>query len=396
MKHYICLWITLCLGMAQAHANGDNVILSVGTPEKAPVRPRPHKPSDDGIRIKDIVSFEGVRDNQLVGYGLVVGLNKTGDSLSSNPYTRESLVSMLERLGVNVRGNSEPSGQNVAAVMVTADLPPFARHGSRLDVAVSSIGNAQDLRGGTLLVTPLMAADGEVYAVAQGSVATGGFSQTAQSGSSVTKGVPTSGRIANGAIIEREVGYELKGQRAMRIALKNPDFTTAKRIADAINAFTNDTVAVPLDPTTVNLTIPTRYHDSMLSFMADVEQLRVHPDQAARVIVDENNGVIVMGENVRISPVAVSHGNLTIKVKEAPQVSQPNPFSNTGSTVTVQRSDISVDQDQDKKMAVLTGTVSLQDLVNALNALGIGPRDMITILHAIKASGALQANIEVM
>lgn len=392
MKHYIRLFLMLFISVG-AFANGD-VTLRVKDKDE----PKPHhpKPVEHGIRIKDIVSFEGVRDNQLVGYGLVVGLNKTGDSLSSNPYTRESLVSMLERLGVNIRGNNEPSGQNVAAVMVTADLPPFARTGSRLDVAVSSIGNAQDLRGGTLLVTPLMAADGEVYAVAQGPVANGGFQQSGQSGSSVTKGVPTSGRIANGAIIEREVGYELKGQRSMRIALKNPDFTTAKRIADAINGFTRDTVAVPLDPTTVNLTIPGRYHESMLSFMADIEQLRVRPDQVARVVVDEQNGVIVMGENVRISPVAVSHGNLTIKVKEAPQVSQPNPFSTTGSTVVVERSDIGVDEESDKKMAVLTGTVNLQDLVNALNALGVGPRDMITILHAIKASGALQADIEVL
>jgi flagellar P-ring protein FlgI len=378
MKKYISLMIILVLSATQVCANGG------------------YQPSHHGIRIKDIVNFEGVRDNQLVGYGLVVGLNKTGDSLNSNPYTRESLVSMLERLGVNVRGQLGLSGQNVAAVMVTADLPPFSRQGSRLDVAVSSIGSAKDLRGGTLLVTPLMAADGEVYVVAQGPVATGGFAETGKSGTSVTKGVPTSGRIANGGIIEREIGYELKSQKGMRVALKNPDFTTAKRIADAINAFTKDRAAVPIDPSTVNLTIPARYHDSVMTYMSEIEQLRVSPDQTARVIIDEQNGVIVMGENVRISPVAVSHGNLTIKIKEAQQVSQPNPFSTTGNTQVVDRSDISVDDGEGRKMAVLTGTVSLQDLVNALNALGVSPMDMITIMHAIKAAGALQADIEVM
>lgn len=352
-------------------------------------------PQNNGIRIKDIVNFEGVRDNQLVGYGLVVGLNKTGDALTSNPYTQESLVSMLERLGVNVR-NKGLSGQNIAAVMVTADLPPFSRAGSRIDVAVSSIGSAKDLRGGTLLVTPLMAADGEVYAVAQGPVATGGFSAAGKTESAVTKGVPTSGRIANGGIIEREIGFELKGQKAMRIALKNPDFTTARRIADAVNAYTHEESAIPLDPNTVNLTIPSRYHESIMNFMADIEQIRVTPDQIAKVIIDEQNGVIVMGDNVRISPIAVSHGNLTVKIKEAPQVSQPNPFSNTGNTQVVDRSDISFDDGSDKKMVTLSSTVSLRELVSALNSLGISPMDMITILHAIKASGALQADIEVL
>lgn len=245
-------------------------------------------------------------------------------------------------------------------------------------------------------MTPLMAADGEVYAVAQGPVANGGFAQSSQSGSTVTKGVPTSGRIANGAIIEREVGYELKGQKAMRLTLKNPDFTTSKRIADVINSYTSEMSALPLDPSTINLTIPSRYHEVLMAFFADIEQLRVHPDQAAKVVIDEQNGVIVMGEHVRISPVAVAHGNLTIKVKEADQVSQPNAFSTTGETKVVARSDISVEDGPDRKIAVLSGTVSLQELVNAMNALGVGPRDMITILHAIKASGALQADIEVL
>jgi flagellar P-ring protein precursor FlgI len=396
MKHYITLLILLTFGATQVCANGDvQVKPTAKDAKKAPIPA--HHPVDQGIRIKDIVNFEGVRDNQLVGYGLVVGLNKTGDSLNSNPFTQESLVSMLERLGVNIRGKPGLSGQNVAAVMVTADLPPFSRTGSRLDVSVSSIGSAKDLRGGVLLVTPLLAADGEVYAVAQGPVANGGFAETGKSGTSVTKGVPTSGRIANGAIIEREIGFELKGQKALRLALKNPDFTTAKRIADVINTFTKGTAAIPLDPNTVNLTVPAHYHETVMTFMSEIEQLRVRPDQTARVIVDEQNGIIVMGENVRISPVAVSHGNLTIKIKEAKQVSQPNPFAERGQTRVVDRSDIEIDEGgADKKMTIISGTVSLQDLVNALNALGVSPMDMITIMHAIKAAGALQADIEVM
>ena len=348
-----------------------------------------------GVRLKDIVQFEGVRDNQLVGYGLVVGLNKTGDTLSTSPFTAESLTSMLERLGVNTRDKSINSN-NVAAVMVTADLHAFARHGSRIDVTVSSIGSAKDLRGGTLLVTPLMGADGEVYAVAQGAVANGGFNEGGKSGSSVVKGVPTSGRIANGAIIEKEIGYELQGQKSMRLALRNPDFTTAARIAEVINAYIGQAVAVPLDPSTVNLMIPARFHNKITGFLADIEQLRVQPDQVAKVIIDEQNGVIVMGDRVRISPVAISHGNLTIKITETPQVSQPSPFSTTGATTLVDRTGLTVENGEDKKMTVLSSAVSLQDLVKALNALGVSPSDMITILRAIKAAGALQAEIEVM
>lgn len=348
-----------------------------------------------GIRLKDIVDFEGVRENQLVGYGLVVGLNKTGDSIGGSPFTEESLKSMLERLGINVRDKTL-TGNNVAAVMVTANLPPFARKGTRIDVNISSIGSAKDLRGGTLLVTPLMGADGEVYAVSQGPVATGGFQASGQSNSSVTKGVPTSGKIANGAIIEREIAYQLAGTRNMQLSLRNPDSTTARRIADSINGFMHESVAMPIDPSTVSLNVPARYQDNILNFMADIEQLRVNPDQIAKVVIDESNGVIVMGENVKISPVAISHGNLTIRVTETPQVSQPNPFSTTGVTALVDRSDIEINSGSERKLTVLKSGVSLQDMVNALNALGVGPLDMITILRTIKAAGALQAEIEVM
>ena len=347
-------------------------------------------------RIKDIAEFEGVRDNMLVGYGIVVGLNGTGDTLSSEIYTRQSLIGMLERLGVNVRDSAASlSSQNIAAVMVTASLPAFSRQGSRMDVTVSALGTATSLRGGTLLVTPLIGADGEVYAVAQGQVATGGFT-AAGAAETVTKGVPTSARIANGAIIEREIGFELESLQSVRISLRNPDFTTARRMSDAVNAFLGTSASRPTDPGTVFLTIPQNYTNDVVGLLTDIEQLRVEPDQLARVIIDEQSGVIVMGENVRVSRVAIAQGNLTIRVTETQQVSQPEPFSTTGTTTTVDRTAVGVDEGADKKLTVVNPGVSLQDLVDGLNSLGIGPRDMITILQAIKAAGSLQAEIEVM
>jgi flagellar P-ring protein precursor FlgI len=345
-------------------------------------------------RIKDVADFEGVRDNMLVGYGLVVGLNGTGDDLDSAVFTRESLIGMLQRLGVNARSEDLDS-DNVAAVMVTADLPPFSRQGTRIDVQVSALGDAESLLGGTLLVTPLLGADGEVYAVSQGQVAVAGFS-AAGNAQTIVKGVPTSGRIANGAIIERELGFELEQLRSVKLALRNPDLTTARRIADAINAFTGEGSARSLDPTTVQIGLPSRYQGDVVALMTDIEQLRVHTDQPARVVIDEASGIIVMGENVRISTVAIAQGNLTIRITETPQVSQPNAFANTGDTVVVPRTDIEVDEDADERLAVVPSGVSLQELVNGLNALGIGPRDMISILQAIKAAGALQAEIQVL
>lgn len=347
------------------------------------------------VRLKDIASFEGVRDNQLIGYGLVVGLNGTGDSLQNTPYARETMVSMLERLGINVRDKMKDlNSKNVAAVMVTANLPPFSRHGTRIDVSVSAIGNAKSLQGGTLLVTPLIGADSDVYAVAQGAVAIGGFSAQGKSESSVTQGVPTVGRISNGGIIEKETGFELDSLHHLKLALRNPDFTTAKRTAEAVNAFAGGNVARAIDPTTIHINIPTTYHRRVSQFLTEIEQLKIEPDLTAKVVIDESNGVIVMGENVRISTVAVSHGNLTIRITETPQVSQPNPFSSTGTTQVVERSDINVEQG-DKKLTLLEAGVSLHDLVKALNSLGVTPRDMITILRTIKSAGALQADIEV-
>ena len=352
------------------------------------------KSLDAQTRIKDIVDFEGVRENMLIGYGLVVGLNGTGDTLSSSIFTRESLVGMLERLGVNARDDSLKT-DNVAAVMVTATLPPFAKQGTRIDLSLSAIGDADSLLGGTLLVTPLVGADGEVYAVAQGPVAVGGVS-AGGAGAEVSKGVPTNGRIASGAIIEREISFDLQGLDTLRISLRNPDFTTARRIAQAINSFVGGPIAQSRDSATVSLVVPDKYRGKMVALITDIEQLRVTPDISAKVVIDEQTGIIVMGENVRISTVAIAQGNLTIRITETPQVSQPLPFSEEGETVTVPRTQIEIDEDEDKRLSVLSNSVTLQELVDGLNALGIGPRDMISILQAIKAAGALQAEIELL
>ncbi len=344
-------------------------------------------------RIKDIVDVEGVRDNLLVGYGLVVGLDGTGDSLNSSPFTEQSLIGMLERLGVNVRDDGV-STDNVAAVMVTATLPPFARQGSRIDVTVSSLGDSESLLGGQLLVTPLLGADGEVYAVAQGALSVGGFSAGGVA-ETVTQGVPTAGRIAGGAIVEREVPFDLAGLTTIHLSLRNPDFTTARRVMDAINSALGASIATATDPATVRLRLPPTAGSNVVDLITRIEQLQVEPDQVARVVIDESTGIIVMGENVRISTVAIAQGNLTIRITETPVVSQPGPFSD-GETEVVPRTDIAVEDGSDTKLGVLSTGVTLQELVQSLNALGIGPRDMIAILQSIKAAGALQADIEVM
>ena len=351
-------------------------------------------PANASSRIKDLVDFEGIRENQLVGYGLVVGLNGTGDSLRNSPFTRQSLQAMLERLGINTR-DTDLRTANVAAVMVTANLPPFATQGTRIDISVSALGDSESLQGGTLLVTPLHGADGEVYAVGQGSVAVAGFSAEGEA-ASITRGVPTVGRISNGAIVEREILFSLTNLRTLRLALRNPDLTTARRIATAINKFTGLNVAYVRDPATVALKLPKQYKGTIIEMLTDVEQLRIEPDQTAKVVIDESTGIIVMGRDVRVSTVAIAQGNLTITVTEAPQVSQPNPLSETGTTVVVPRTRISADDEGDNKLAVISEGVTLRELVDGLNALGIGPRDMISILQAVKASGALQAEIEVM
>ncbi len=344
-------------------------------------------------RVKDLASIEGVRQNQLVGYGIVVGLNGTGDTLNNIPFTKQSLQAMLERLGVNTRGATMRT-QNLAAVMVTANLPPFAAQGTRIDVTVSSLGDAKSLQGGTLLVTPLLGADGEVYALAQGSIAIAGFSAEGDA-AKITRGVPTNGRISNGANIEREIAFKLSDARNLRLSLRNPDFTTSKRIASAINDFMGADTAEPTDPATVTIQIPGKYHGNMMRLITEVEQLKVEPDQAARVVVDERSGIIVMGRDVRVSTVAIAQGNLTVTITEQPQVSQPAPFSN-GQTAVVPRTGVKVDTGDGNKLALVKEGVSLRDLVDGLNALGVGPRDLISILQAIKSAGALQADIELM
>jgi flagellar P-ring protein precursor FlgI len=343
-------------------------------------------------RIKDLANIEGVRQNQLIGYGLVVGLNGTGDTLNNIPFTRQSLQAMLERLGVNIRGANLRTG-NVAAVMVTGNLPAFGTQGSRIDVTVSALGDAKSLQGGTLLVTPLLGADGNVYAVAQGSLAIGGF-QVEGDAAKITRGVPTVGRIANGAIIEREIDFALNRLGQVRLALRNSDFTTAKRIAGAVNDFIGAPTAEPLDSSTVQITVPPQFQGNVVALLTEIEQLQIEPDLAAKVVIDERSGIIVMGRDVRVSMIAVAQGNLTVSVSETPTVSQPAPFSQ-GQTVVTPRTQIGVQEDG-RKLAVVREGVSLQQLVDGLNALGIGPRDLIAILQAIKAAGAIQAELEVM
>ncbi|MCZ4272696.1 flagellar basal body P-ring protein FlgI [Maritalea porphyrae] len=346
----------------------------------------------NAARIKDIVDIEGVRENQLVGYGLVVGLNGTGDGLNNSPFTKQSLQAMLERMGVNTLGASMRTA-NVAAVMVTANLPAFASQGSRIDINVAALGDAKSLQGGTLLVTPLMGADGEVYAIGQGQVAINGFSAGGDS-ATVISGVPTTGRISSGAIIEREVNFSLGARRSVRLALRNPDFTTSRRIALAINNLIGMPTAVPIDNATVELTLPRGFNGNIVDLVTDIEQLVVTPDQTAKIVIDENSGIIVMGREVRVSTVAVAQSNLTVTITETPEASQPAPLS-LGETVVLPRTEVAVDQ-VDSKLALVEEGVTLQELVDGLNALGISPRDLISILQAIKSAGALQAEIEVM
>ncbi len=340
------------------------------------------------IRLKDLVEFDGVRSNDLVGYGLVVGLNGTGDGLRNSPFTEEIMTNILERLGVNVTGE-QFRPKNVAAVLVTASLPPFARAGSPIDVTVSAIGDANSLLGGTLIMTPLNAADAEIYAVAQGTIIAGGASATGN-GASVVRGVPTSGVIPSGATVEREVDFDFGSLTSLRLALRTPDFTTAGRIERAINQNFGRQVAVMLDSGTVELNITATKMPSPAHALGRIENILVEPERRARVVVDQASGTIVMGEDVRISRVAVSQGNLTLRIEEAPLVAQPNPFS-PGETVVVPRTTASITDEPGIGLADLREGTSLSEVIAGLNALGVAPRDMIDILKSIKASGALQA-----
>lgn len=344
------------------------------------------------VRIKDLVNFDGVRGNDLVGYGLVVGLNGTGDGLRNAPFTEDIMGNILERLGVNVTGE-QFRPKNVAAVLVTASLPPFARSGSQIDVIVSAIGDAKSLLGGSLVMTPLNAADGEIYAVAQGAIIAGGASASGEA-ASVVQGVPTSGVIPSGARIEREVEFDFSGLTRMRLALRTPDFTTAGRIEQRINQNFGRRIATMQDAGTVAVDLEKSPISSPAHFLGKIENLTIEPEQRARVVVDQRSGTIVMGDDVRISRVAVSQGNLTLRIQEEPVVSQPNPFG-TGETIVVPRSSASIQEEPGIGMALVNGGTSLSDVVGGLNALGVSPRDMIDILKSINAAGALHAEFVV-
>ncbi|ATG48422.1 flagellar biosynthesis protein FlgA [Celeribacter ethanolicus] len=344
------------------------------------------------IRIKDLVEFDGVRGNDLVGYGLVVGLNGTGDGIRNAPFTEEIMSSILERLGVNVTGE-QFRPKNVAAVFVTADLPPFSRAGSKIDVTVSAIGDAKSLLGGTLIMTPLNAPDGQIYAVAQGTIIAGGASAQGD-GASVVQGVPTSGVIPSGARVEREIDFDFTQMKSVRLALREPDFTTAERIENAINQDFGRVVSRMLDAGTVVLDIKATRELSPAHALGRVENIFVQPERKARVVVDQRSGTIVMGEDVRISRVAVSQGNLTLRIEEEPLVVQPNPFSE-GGTVVIPRTRAAIDEEPGIGLAEIHEGTSLSEVIAGLNALGVSPRDMIDILKSIKAAGALHAEFVV-
>ncbi len=346
--------------------------------------------SADAVRLKDMAEIKGVRGNQLVGYGLVVGLEGTGDGKKSK-FTLQSMASMLEKMGITVN-TKDIAISNVAAVMATAELPAFARTGSRIDVLVSSIGDAKNLQGGTLLMTPLKAANGKVYAVAQGPVNTGGFS-TGGAGASVQKNFPTVARVISGALVEREPPRSFEGKKEMILSIQPPDFTTVTRVMDSINDLFYEKVASAPDAGSVKIRVPEKYHGDIARFIAKIEALEVEPDNEARVVINERTGTVVMGENVRLATIAIAHGNLSIVIKESARVSQPLPFS-AGKTAVTPDTRIGVEEEDNQLILVKKG-VSIGDVVSALNALGVTPRDLIAIFQSIKAAGALQAKLEV-
>lgn len=361
-------------------------------------------------RIKDITSIKGIRQNQLLGYGLIIGLNGTGDK-GGTKFTIQGLVNMLEHMGVHVDPD-EVKVKNVAAVVVSAKLPPFARIGKKIDVTLSSIGDAKSLQGGTLLLTPLKGVDGKVYALAQGPVSIGGYSAGGAAGGGVTKNHPTVGKISGGANIEKEIPLSIMSQNEMTIMLNNPDFNTADRAAKAINLRIGENVAEPIDPGTLKFRIPEKFQNNVVNLIAQIGEIQVEPDSIAKVIVNEKTGTVVVGENVRIQKVAVAHGNLSINIKENKNVSQPQPFAPSGggiapqqmkdgtvvapggSTVVTSESQVAVAEENSRLLLIPKGR-TIGELVNALNAIGVTPRDLITILQAIKAAGALQGELEI-
>jgi flagellar P-ring protein precursor FlgI len=351
-----------------------------------------HSSFSDAARIKDITNLQGVRENQLIGYGIVIGLAGTGDSSTNIFFSMQTIASMLKKLGLTVPQNEIASlkFKNMATVMITAELPPFARAGSRIDVLISSLGDAKSLQGGTLLLTPLKAANGEVYAVAQGSVSIGGF-EAGGAARGVQKNHLTVGRVVSGALIEKEIPFDFENKESLRLALGQPDFTTVNRVATTINKFFKKDIAFAKDAGTVDVLVPDKFKKNVVKFVASMETLEVSPDTAARIIIDERTGTIIVGENVRISKIAVSHGSLTIKITEEPIVEQPKPLSE-GETTIVPRTRITVDEGEDRLLVLPEGT-NLGEVVTALNAIGVSPRDLIAILQSIKAAGALQGEL---
>ena len=350
-------------------------------------------PDANAARIKDIADIKGVRQNQLVGYGLVVGLEGTGDS-DDALFTIQSLASLLEKMGVTVQPDDIDDVENVAAVMVTTDLPAFASQGSRIDVLVSSIGDAENLQGGTLLFTPLKGADGSVYAVAQGPVSTGGFAVSGNSGDQVQKNFPTVGRVVGGGLVEQEIHSNFNQKDSLTLALHEPDFTTASRVAQAINRAFYSQLAQTENAGSIQVSVPENYLGNTVQFVTLIESLGVTPDMVSKVVVNERTGTVIMGENVRIATIAIAHGNLSIQIDESQNVSQPLPFSRGGQTVVTPESDIVVQEGKNPIFLVESG-VSIGEVVKALNALGVSPRDLIAIFQALKAAGALQAELEI-
>ncbi len=343
-------------------------------------------------RLKDIADFEGLRENQLVGYGIVVGLNGTGDGTQAK-FTTQSISNFMERMGIINVDPKQIKVKNVAGVIVTAKMPPLAKTGQKIDVVVSSLGDAKSLAGGTLLLTPLKGVDGKIYAVAQGPLSVGGFA-VGGAGASAQKNHPTVGRIPNGATVEREIPVDVNGKREVRLNLANSDFTTVVRVVEAVNDALGARFARTVDADTLSIEIPPEYENDVVSFMAAIEGIEITPDVKAKVILDERTGTVVMGRDVRLSTVAIAHGNLSIQIKETPKVSQPGPFASGGQTTTVPRTDLKV-QEQGGKMVLLQPGATIGELVSALNAVGVTPRDLIAIMHSIKAAGAIQADIEV-
>jgi flagellar P-ring protein precursor FlgI len=343
------------------------------------------------IRLKDIATFKGVRPNQLIGNGLVVGLNGTGDGTNVD-FNIQELANMLTQMGINV-SRDKIKVKNVATVAVTSLLPPFSRTGAKIDVQVSSLGDAKSLQGGTLLLTPLKGVDGQVYALAQGPVSVGGFAAGGQAGGGVTKNHPTAGRIANGATVEREIPLDFLDKESFTLSLHEADFTTSQRAVTAINRGLRGNFALSRDGGTITVKIPPHFKGQVVPLLASLENLEVIPDSVAKVILDERNGTVVMGANVRVSTVAVAHGNLMVRIKERPRVSQPLPFSE-GQTTVVPDTSVTT-QEGENRLMVLPEGVSIGQVVQALNAIGVTPRDLIAILQAIKAAGALQAKLEV-